>query len=332
VRSSAAAERAAPGSGVRRVGIVGCGAVTRTNYAKSLPQVAGVRVAFVHDLNKEAAVLAAEQFGAAAVSLDALCGQVDTVIVATPPGTHYEIVKTCLERGRNVVCEKPFVGRVQEARELVELAAARGVSLHVGHLRRTFASVRLARELIMSGTLGAVRRLLIAEGGRFSWDVQSGYVSSDPLGGVLFDTGSHSLDVALFVTGLDTADLAVTVLNVRRDRPEPAHDLEAELQLREPEDEVSVRLLLSRYRALANRVRIELEHGTVDVPVGPRECIRVRGERASAVLRTAPASTDYNEYFLAQWRAVFGGLGANAFDARNFIGLIAILEAVGATT
>ena len=314
-----------------RVGIVGCGALTRTNYARSLPQVAGVRVACVHDLNQGAAALAAEQFGAAAVSLDALCGEVDTVIVATPPGTHYGIVKTCLDRGRNVVCEKPFVGVVEEARELVAIAATRGVSLHVGHLRRTFASVNLARELIMSGALGAVRRLLLAEGGRFSWDVQSGYVSSDPLGGVLFDTGSHTLDVALFVTGLDTADFAVSVLNVRRDRPEPAHELEAEFQLRQPEQEVSVRLLLSRYRALANRVRIELEHGTVEVPVGPRDCIRVRGVRTSAILRTAPASSDYNDYFIAQWRAVFGGVGASAFDARNFIGLTAILEAVGAS-
>jgi len=71
-----------------RVGIVGCGALTRTNYAGSLPRVAGVRVACVHDLDSRAAALAAKQFGAAAVSLDALCGQVDTVIVATPPGTH----------------------------------------------------------------------------------------------------------------------------------------------------------------------------------------------------------------------------------------------------
>ncbi len=95
----------------KRVGIVGCGALTRSNYAQSLPYVSEVRVACVHDLDSRAAALAARQFEAAAVSLDALCQQVDTVIVATPPATHYGIVKTCLERGRNVVCEKPFVGR-----------------------------------------------------------------------------------------------------------------------------------------------------------------------------------------------------------------------------
>jgi len=181
----------------------------------------------------------------------------------------------------------------------------------------------------MSGALGAVRQVLLAEGARFSWDVQSGYVSSDPLGGVLFDTGSHTLDMALFVAGLDKTDFAVSVVNVRRDRPEPAHDLEAELRLRHQEREVSLRLLLSRYRALANRVRIELEHGMVDVPVGPRDCIRLHGDRGSAVLRTAPASTDYNDYFLAQWREVFGETGGGVFDARNFLGLIAILEAIG---
>ena len=54
---------------------------------------------------------------------------VDFVSVTTPNFTHYEIVKTFLEHGINVVCEKPLCFEINEAEELVALAQKRASSL-----------------------------------------------------------------------------------------------------------------------------------------------------------------------------------------------------------
>lgn len=60
---------------------------------------------------------------------------VETVIIATPPSTHYSLVKTCLESNKNVICEKPFVFSPVEAFELVALAEAKQLKLLVNYTR-----------------------------------------------------------------------------------------------------------------------------------------------------------------------------------------------------
>lgn len=52
---------------------------------------------------------------------------VDTVYVAVPNSLHYLIAKQALEAGKNVICEKPFVSTVAEARELKKIADDRNL-------------------------------------------------------------------------------------------------------------------------------------------------------------------------------------------------------------
>ena len=43
--------------------------------------------------------------------------------VATPAATHYDVVRSCLEAGKDVFVEKPLALNAQQGQELVELAA-----------------------------------------------------------------------------------------------------------------------------------------------------------------------------------------------------------------
>ncbi len=81
----------------------------------------------------------------------------DGVIVATSHASHYPIVRDCLERGLHVMVEKPMTLRAREARELIELAAARGRELIVGYPYHYSPHVLAAREAVVSGSLGAVQ-------------------------------------------------------------------------------------------------------------------------------------------------------------------------------
>ena len=54
---------------------------------------------------------------------------VDIVYVSTPNGLHFEWAAKAMEKGKHVLCEKPFTANGEEAKRLVELAAAKGVIL-----------------------------------------------------------------------------------------------------------------------------------------------------------------------------------------------------------
>ena len=55
--------------------------------------------------------------------------EVDTIYVAVPNNLHYSVAKKALEAGKNVICEKPFTLKYDEAVELFEIAEARGLVL-----------------------------------------------------------------------------------------------------------------------------------------------------------------------------------------------------------
>src|SRR5712671_3515976 len=70
--------------------------------------------------------------------------EVDAVLVATPAGSHYQMTKQVLERGKHVFVEKPLATSIQEADELVALAHSKKRTLMAGHTFLYNAAVRYA--------------------------------------------------------------------------------------------------------------------------------------------------------------------------------------------
>src|SRR3954453_19804506 len=81
---------------------------------------------------------------------------VDAVAIATPPATHYPLVKRALEAGKHVLVEKPLATCTAQAEELVALAERRGLTLMPGHTFLYSPAVNKVRELIDSGELGEI--------------------------------------------------------------------------------------------------------------------------------------------------------------------------------
>jgi len=82
--------------------------------------------------------------------------KVDAVLIATPISTHFPIAKAALEAGKHVFVEKPMTANTAQARELVELAASKKLTLMVGHTFLFSPPVRKVKELIDSGELGDI--------------------------------------------------------------------------------------------------------------------------------------------------------------------------------
>jgi predicted dehydrogenase len=78
----------------------------------------------------------------------------DVVHVTTPPDSHFDIARVCLERGCHVYVEKPFTLTAKEAHELVLLADERGLKLTAGHDDQFSHVARRMRALVAGGYLG----------------------------------------------------------------------------------------------------------------------------------------------------------------------------------
>ena len=135
-----------------RTAVIGVGYLGRFHAQKyaSLPDSQLIAVA---DASAEARDRVAAETGCRAVAdYRELLGEVDAVSIATPTPLHHPIARDCLERGIHVLVEKPVTETLEEARNLVEIAASSGCVLQVGHLERFNAAI-----LALEGTLGTPR-------------------------------------------------------------------------------------------------------------------------------------------------------------------------------
>lgn len=84
---------------------------------------------------------------------------IDAVALATPAVTHYEMVKTALEAGKDVLVEKPLAIDVKHGEELEKLAESERRILMVGHILRYHPAILKLQKLIQDGALGKINYL-----------------------------------------------------------------------------------------------------------------------------------------------------------------------------
>jgi len=139
------------------VAVVGAGSWGK-NLVRNFATTAGCNLRYVCDLNEKVLATQKRLFPAVTVttSLDEILAddQVDAVVVATSVPTHYDIAKRCLEAGKHTYVEKPLALRSSQAKELVDLAAEKGLKLMVGHLLEYHPAVNFVKEMIDKGQIG----------------------------------------------------------------------------------------------------------------------------------------------------------------------------------
>lgn len=137
---------------------------------------------------------------------------IDLVVIATPNPSHFDLAFAALEAGKHVVVDKPFTLSTADAVRLIELAAARQRMLTVFHNRRWDSDFLTLRNVIDSGTLGAIASLE-SRFDRYRPEVRDRWRErAGPGTGTWFDLGPHLVDQALVLFGLPdavTGDLAM---------------------------------------------------------------------------------------------------------------------------
>jgi predicted dehydrogenase len=125
---------------------------------------------------------------------------VAAVAIATPAATHFDLVRSAIEAGKNVLVEKPLTPAVAEGEKLAWLALRSGLVLMCDHTYCYTPAVQRIRELIRSGEIGDVQFI-------DSVRINLGLVQPDV--DVLWDLAPHDLSILDFVLPPDVVPVAV---------------------------------------------------------------------------------------------------------------------------
>lgn len=131
-----------------RAAVIGVGYLGRF-HAQKYAALESVELVGVVDADESRARAVAEEVGTTAFTdHGALLDRVDVVSIVVPTRFHHAVAAECLNRGVHVLVEKPITTTLEEADDLIRLAAEQDLVLQVGHLERFNAAVRGLAELV----------------------------------------------------------------------------------------------------------------------------------------------------------------------------------------
>ena len=114
------------------------------------------------------------------------------VVIATPAHTHYQITKKVLLEGKDVFVEKRLALKVEEGKELVEIAEKNKLVLMVGHILHYHPAVIKLKQLIEENQLGKIQYI-------YSNRLSIGRIRHEE--NILWSFAPHDISLLLSITG-----------------------------------------------------------------------------------------------------------------------------------
>jgi len=191
-------------------GIIGCGNVTEVKSGPAFNKVEGSRLIAVMRRNKSLAEDYARRHNVPKTYSDAndliQDKNINTVYIATPPGSHMEYAIAAIKAGKPVYIEKPMALNYSECLKINETAQKYKIPVFVAYYRRALPGFLKVKNLVENGSIGKVRLLQIQLFKAPSGDEKSGIFSwrVDPAisgGGHFFDLACHQLDYFDYLFG-----------------------------------------------------------------------------------------------------------------------------------
>ena len=165
-------------------------------HAQKLAARGDCKLVAVADADRARAEAVAAAHGCAVLTdYRQIFGKADAAVVAVPTERHREVAGACLEAGLHVLVEKPIAVDLHESQELIGLARAKGLVLHVGHVERCNAA--------FSALAARMQRPLFIDAERLSGFKQRG-ADVD----VVLDLMIHDLDLSLALARGEVTDVS----------------------------------------------------------------------------------------------------------------------------
>jgi predicted dehydrogenase len=126
---------------------------------------------------------------------------VNVIYIGTPHNHHCENTLMCLDKGKNVLCEKPLSINGNEVRKMIEKAKEKNLFLMEALWTRFLPNIIKAKELIDSGEIGKVKFLNSCFSVKSSYGPEHRQFNRKLGGGSLLDIGIYNVFLSLFLLG-----------------------------------------------------------------------------------------------------------------------------------
>jgi len=193
-----------------KVGVLGAGHLGKI-HLRLLNQSEKYELVGFYDPNTDNAEKVAQEFGYQKFdSITALIQAVDVVDIVTPTLSHFDCAKEAIENGKHIFLEKPIANTVDEAREIIALAAKHQVKGQVGHVERFNPAFKAVKDKIENPMFIETHRL--AEFNPRGTDVP-----------VVLDLMIHDIDAILSVVQSKVKNISASGVSVISDSPDIAN-------------------------------------------------------------------------------------------------------------
>ena len=196
------------------VGVVGAG-YWGIRHVRVLSSVPGVTVSVVdRDDGRRQAAIDAYPVERAVADLDEILDDLDALVIATPPTTHYGLAKAALEKNVHVLVEKPMTTNLEEADDLLAEAERRNLCLMVGHTFEFNAAVWGLADAIRDPEFGDVRYINSAR-------LNLGLYQPDA--DVLWDLAPHDISIINYILDAQPTSVSAWGLELMGDKADVAY-------------------------------------------------------------------------------------------------------------
>src|ERR1043165_9265907 len=204
-----------------RVGVVGCGRISR-NHFDAIDRIEGLELAAVADIDAERAKKSGEERGVPSfTSLEQMlaAGNVDIVSICTPSGLHSAQGMAVAKAGKHVLTEKPMSISLTQADELIKATDDAGVHLFVVKQNRLNPPIQLLKRAIDKERFGRIYMANVT----VRWQRPQEYYDQEPWrgtwefdGGAFTNQASHYVDLVQWLVGPVESVMAKTATQARR--------------------------------------------------------------------------------------------------------------------
>lgn len=186
-----------------RVAVIGVG-VMGNNHARVYSELQQCELVAVSDLKEENAIEVSEKFRCRYYldhkeMLDK--ENIEAVSVAVPTRNHKQIALDVINRGVNLLLEKPIAGNVEDAEEIIRKAKENNVKLLIGHIERFNPAVIKLKKIIDDGKLGMVTSIIARRVGLFPSRVKDA--------NIVIDVSVHDIDIMRYLMDKEPDEIYV---------------------------------------------------------------------------------------------------------------------------
>jgi len=187
-----------------RIGAIGCG-YWGPNLIRNCVEIPSISLEAIADLDRERLEHIQTRYPGvpfATTEYERLFDAgLDGVIISTPPETHFEIARNCLEQGLHVLVEKPLTTTSAEARELISIAEKNDRILMVGHTFEFNPAVRALKTMLDETELGDIHYIDA---------VRVGLGLFHPRLNVIWDLAPHDISILIHLLGESPVSVTTT--------------------------------------------------------------------------------------------------------------------------